>query len=217
MTKSYSKGFTLIELVMVILILGILSASAVPKFFSMRGDARIASLRSLKGAFKTTNQMAYSKALIKGTNMGYDEDGGEWDKNCTENQCVEINGIWVHLKNSYIDRCDIAFAVDSDINGNDSKSTRVHNGKTIAKDFVTECNKFKGQSCDHDYCQCFLQNSRGTTQVFLARGISYDSITGVKETDGKYTINQNTCALTYQSAANKIGKKPVYNFYFDDC
>ncbi len=44
------QGFTLIELVVVIVILGILAVTAAPKFMNLQGDARNASLQGLKGA-----------------------------------------------------------------------------------------------------------------------------------------------------------------------
>lgn len=60
------SGFTLIELVVVIVILGILAATAAPKFMNLQGDARISALNGLKGAVKSAVSMTYSKAILKG-------------------------------------------------------------------------------------------------------------------------------------------------------
>jgi prepilin-type N-terminal cleavage/methylation domain-containing protein len=48
------KGFTLIELVMVIVILGILAAVAIPKYLDMRSDALSASFQGVCGSLKST-------------------------------------------------------------------------------------------------------------------------------------------------------------------
>ncbi|WP_305373841.1 type II secretion system protein [Photobacterium leiognathi] len=60
------QGFTLIELVVVIVILGILAVTAAPKFMNLQGDARHASLQGLKGAIQGASGIVYGKAAIAG-------------------------------------------------------------------------------------------------------------------------------------------------------
>lgn len=57
-------GFTLIELVMVIVILGILSAVALPKFVNLGSDARTAAMKAVEGSMRSTNAMIYAKAAV---------------------------------------------------------------------------------------------------------------------------------------------------------
>ena len=60
------QGFTLIELVVVIIILGILAVTAAPKFINLQGDARVSALQGLKGAIQGANTLVYSKAALSG-------------------------------------------------------------------------------------------------------------------------------------------------------
>ena len=57
------KGFTLIELVIVIVILGILAAFIVPRFAGLSKEARIGTVSSMDGALRSASTIVHSKAL----------------------------------------------------------------------------------------------------------------------------------------------------------
>ncbi|AYO13277.1 type II secretion system protein [Vibrio owensii] len=59
-------GFTLIELVVVIVILGILAVTAAPRFLNLQDDARNSALEGLKGAITGAAGITYGKAAIEG-------------------------------------------------------------------------------------------------------------------------------------------------------
>lgn len=65
MTRT-QQGFTLIELVMVVVILGVLAAVALPKFVDLSGDAKQAAIDGAAGALSSASAINYATAAARG-------------------------------------------------------------------------------------------------------------------------------------------------------
>ncbi|WP_428661269.1 type II secretion system protein [Photobacterium swingsii] len=97
-----NKGFTLIELVVVIVILGILAVTAAPRFLNVQRDARIAALNGFKGAFYAADGIVMSKAMTAGIeNAMYDTE-------------IPNTGIYVRQGVMSLNAKNIAAAMDTD-------------------------------------------------------------------------------------------------------
>jgi len=110
--KKSDSGFTLIELVIVIVILGILAAVAIPKYEDMREQARVATIKGQLGTIRSAIAIQYARNALGGQPMFPPLDGtifaeGRVPREPVNNVNtvkttlgVDGNGGWVYLQST---------------------------------------------------------------------------------------------------------------------
>ncbi|RLV59043.1 type II secretion system protein [Parashewanella curva] len=154
--KQKQQGFTLIELVVVIIILGILAVTAAPKFISFQQEARVGTLNGLEGAIRSANSLVHSRAQIATP--------------------VAIDNVNVPLSAEYIAATAVALnaAMDTSFGVAADDTDWVVTADTPAAGSIRIMQRGAPTNCHLDYTQARAASAQGVTPVVTAAGPQYD-------------------------------------------
>lgn len=139
MIRSKQRGFTLIELVVVIIILGILAAFAVPKFMGLEVQARVAAVTSIGGSMEAADSMAH----------------GIWEATANPTSPMTIEGEQITFVNTYPNAASIGLLLDQSTASGYSNPA---NGEYVPNGASTKAD------CNATYANATTQAVNGVTQ-----------------------------------------------------
>jgi len=170
--RRNNGGFTLIELIVVIVILGILAVTAAPKFIDLQSDARLATLNGMKAAINSAVSLTYGKSLVLG-------------KEKEKKVSITINGSPVSVCYGY--PCAAATEIQKvlDIGVFDACSGNSTSGNSTSGNSTSA----------RDWCYTGGGNSASSIKIFVANGYSGESKCYVEYTQPDASGKAPTVAL----------------------
>lgn len=157
--KKQQSGFTLIELVAVIVLLGILAVTAAPRFLNLQSDARAATLEGIAAAIQSVNAQVYARSLLQGV-QNSDDEVLTADLTLGGNGIVEVDFGYVDANDNDNDNLELfdLLALDTDVfstQDNGQESVR------IGYDADGDNNVIEAS----DACYLIYTNSTGANQL----------------------------------------------------
>ncbi|HIC8799321.1 type II secretion system protein [Aeromonas veronii] len=196
MMNNRNNGFTLIELVLVIIVLGILAVTALPRFINIKDDALKSTVSATAGSFASAVQLAHAGWAVKvqGQNLALYNFSGMGNKDLDINhygwpvgteeggQGVDepsIGGGSDEISVNSPEDCELLFAaiLDTDQTAFEKDSTSSYKSEIIRADHQTEAG-----GLEHHNCRYILRDSMGRFQTGSeyenGLGFEYNSVTG---------------------------------------
>ncbi|MFM5842872.1 MULTISPECIES: type IVa pilus pseudopilin TppF [Aeromonas] len=197
MSTRVSRGFTLLELVLVIVVLGILAVTALPRFINIQDDALKSSVSATAGSFASAVQLAHAGwavkvkgeplALYNFSGMGkqdLDINRHGWPVGTKEDQggqgpdTIFPGGDSDQISVSSRDDCESLFGalLDTDLTAADERHT---DSKSDYISRLIPANDQLEGNLRHDNCRYILRDSIGRFPAY-PEGLSFDynSVTG---------------------------------------
>lgn len=153
MRRAKQLGFTLIELVVVIIILGLLAVTAAPKFINLQSDAKASTLEGFRAALQGANTLVFSKAAVAGEERIADAAG--WAANTGNTAGVDIGtGTPIQTVYGYLPEDAAVIGVALDVDSSEWVATVVSGGGLA----------FSPQGAPADTCHFVYVEATSTTE-----------------------------------------------------
>ena len=185
-----TSGFTLIELIVVIVILGILAVTAAPKFIDLQSDSRVAVINGIKASLSSAVTLTHGKALATGVDQ---VDRGK---------SVKVSGKDV----------EVCYGYPCALKNNTQVSPYMGLGYLIDKPALSDCRSAPSTS---DICERYVK----VGSVFVIRIYNYKYYDSKRQESSEETYADDFCYVQYQQAVkvNDDIIAPVITVNTNDC